>query len=300
MTTFELPARLAEAFADAAGVDPARQRWLDRLPAVVAALAAEWELELGRPFQPGGCVSWVAPARRADGARLALKVGWLHPEARYEADALRWWDGNGAVRLHAESRPADTVALLLERCEPGTQLASLPEPETDVVLCDLLRRLWREPAPAHQFPSLQSMCDAWAAEYEAAKHDQGPAAGPGPAQLDPGVERAGLELFRSLPGSADQHVLLATDLHAQNILSARRAPWLAIDPKPHAGDPAYDLLQHMINCSRLRTDPAGLIRRLAGLAGLSEERLRLWTCARCVQESLARPDLAAVARQLAP
>ncbi len=56
----------------------------------------------------------------------------------------------------------------------------------------------------------------------------------------------------------------------------------------------------MINCSRLRTDPAGLIRRLAGLAGLSEERLRLWTFARCVQGSPVHPDLAAVAGRLAP
>ena len=292
MSGFEVPASLAESVAG--DPDPARHRWLGQLPAMVSALAGQWELELGQPFQPGGSVSWVAPARRAGGERLVLKVAWLHPEARHEASALREWDGNGAVLVHAESRLADTVALLLERCEPGAQLASRPEPEADIVVCDVLRRLWREPPPEHPFPSLQSMCDAWAGQYEAAT------ASPGPPRLDPGIERAGLELFRSLPGSAAQSVLLATDLHAQNVLSARRQPWLAIDPKPHTGDPAYDLLQHMINCSRLRADPAGLVRRLAGLAGVDEERLRLWAFARCVQESPGRPELAGVAVQLAP
>jgi streptomycin 6-kinase len=31
-------------------------------------------------------------------------------------------------------------------------------------------------------------------------------------------------------------VLLATDLHAGNVLRAQRQPWLVIDPKPFVGD----------------------------------------------------------------
>jgi streptomycin 6-kinase len=292
VTGFELPAALAASVA--ADPDPARRRWLDQLPGLVAGLAGQWDVTAGRPFQPGGQVSWVAPARGAGGERLVLKVGWAHPEALHEAAALRFWDGNGAVTVHAEARLADTVALLLERCEPGTQLARLPEPETDDVVCGLLPRLWQPPPPGHQFPALQSMCDAWADRFAEE------AAAPGPARLDTGIERAGLELFRSLPGSADREVLLATDLHAHNILAATRQPWLAIDPKPHVGDPAYDPLQHMINCARLRADPAALVRRIAGLLDLDAERLRLWTFARCVQESPGCPDLAAIAAQLAP
>jgi streptomycin 6-kinase len=44
-------------------------------------------------------------------------------------------------------------------------------------------------------------------------------------------------------------VLLCTDLHAENVLAAEREPWLAIDPKPCIGDPAFDAIQHMLNCS---------------------------------------------------
>ncbi len=55
-------------------------------------------------------------------------------------------------------------------------------------------------------------------------------------------------------------MLLATDLHAGNVLRAEREPWLVIDPKPFVGDPTYDALQHMLNCDdRLRADPVGLV-----------------------------------------
>jgi streptomycin 6-kinase len=61
-------------------------------------------------------------------------------------------------------------------------------------------------------------------------------------------------------------VLLATDLHAGNVLRARREPWRVIDPKPFVGDPAYDATQHLRNCGvRLRSDPDGTIRRFADL-----------------------------------
>ena len=40
-------------------------------------------------------------------------------------------------------------------------------------------------------------------------------------------------------------------------LAAQPEPWLVIDPKPYVGDPAYDLLQHMLNCEdRLAAHPS--------------------------------------------
>src|SRR5207244_12568631 len=136
----------------------------------------------------------------------------------------------------------------------------------------------------------------WAAEFEASYH----AAPPG-KQLDPGLARAGIGLFRSLPATASQAVLLATDLHPGNILAARRAPWLVIDPKPYVGDPAYDPLQYMLNCEdRLAADPAALAARMAGLAGVDAGRVRLWLFARSVQESICSPLMRQVAARLAP
>jgi streptomycin 6-kinase len=290
-----LPRNLAEA-AQAEG----RQDWLTSvLPAVVGQVRERWSLTIGEPLQPGGQTAWVAPARDGAGADLVLKVAWPHPEAAHEADGLRAWAGYGAVHLHAAHDFGPAWALLLERCRPGTQLSARPEPEQDTVIATLLRRLWIQPGPGHPFASLDQMCQRWADESERilAVGRQQPAL----AALDPGLARAGLALFRELPATADRQVLLATDLHAGNVLAAAREPWLVIDPKPHVGDPAYDPLQHMLNCDdRLRSDPRGLARRMAGLLGLDPGRVLWWLFARCVQESAGCPALAEVARQIAP
>src|SRR5690606_10428198 len=41
--------------------------------------------------------------------------------------------------------------------------------------------------------------------------------------------------------------LLHWDLHYDNVLAGEREPWLAIDPKPLAGDPGFDLLPALDN-----------------------------------------------------
>jgi len=271
-----------------------RRSWLTSLPATVALLQQRWSLALGDPFRPGGQTAWVAPVRSNVGDNLVLKVAWRHTEAAHEADGLRWWNGAGAVRLHAAEQFNDTSALLLEQCVPGTSLAGRSEPEQDIVIAGLLQRLWRDPVPVHPFRPLQVMCHQWADEFE----QRAPGGG---AVLDPGLAREGIGLFRTLPATAERAVLLCTDLHAENVLAAEREPWLVIDPKPYVGDPTYDPLQHLLNCDeRLRADPCGLVRRMADLLGLDPERLLLWLFARCVQESPDHPGLAGVARRIAP
>ena len=295
MAAFPVPEYLAET---AAG-EPAVAQWLTGLPQVIASLASRWSVSVGEPFEPGGQCSWTAPATGASGAALVLKAGFLFPggEEGDEAVGLRVWDGNAAVRLHAACDIERGYGLLLERCLPGTPLGRvLAEPEQDVVVAGLLNRLWAQPHPAHTFRPLAHMCDAWAAEFEA-----GYAAAPLADRIDPGLARAGIALFRDLARTAASQVLLCTDLHAGNILAAEREPWLVIDPKPYTGDPAYDVVQHMLNCdARLAADPAGLADRMAGLAGLDRERVRLWLFARAVQESTGSPLLREVARRLAP
>lgn len=171
---------------------------------------------------------------------------------------------------------------------------AVPEPEQDEVVASLLRRLWGAPTDGYDFRPLQLMCDAWAAEFEARLAGS-------TGLLDLGLARVGIELFRSLPATAEREVLLCTDLHAGNVLAAQRDPWLVIDPKPYVGDPTYDALQHILNCEeRLAVDPAGLARRMADLLGLDPDRLVSWLFARCVQESIDQPALREVAARLAP
>jgi streptomycin 6-kinase len=295
MQPFSVPRYLAET----AAREPGLRDWLVGLPAEVARFAELWSLRVGEPFQPGGQCAWVAPATDRSGAECVLKVGFGFPggEERDEAAGLRAWAGNGAVRLHAACTTPSTRALLVERCRPGTQLGqALPEPEQDEIVAALLRRLWAQGPGDYPFRPLADMCDAWAAEFEADYAAASPA-----ERIDPGLARAGTALLRELPVSADDAALLCTDLHGDNILAAERASWLVIDPKPYLGDPAYDVVQHMLNCEeRLTADPAALAGRMASLAGVDAGRVRYWLFARCVQESVGSPVLRQVAARLGP
>jgi len=289
-----LPSKLIAA--QASDASDARQAWMSRLPIVVPELARRWSLTLGDPYQPGGMASWVAPARNRAGDPVVLKVGFPHYEALHEAEGLTAWDGRGAVRLLDSDITPTHWALLLEACEPATALSeALPTPEQDAVIAQLLTRLWVNPVAGHPFRPLQQLCGAWADGFERRY-----AAATG-SQLDPGVARSGAELFRELAAPPTAPVLLCTDLHAGNVLAAQREPWLVIDPKPYVGDRTYDALQHMLNCpDRLLNDPASFTVTMAGLLDLEVERLRQWLFARCVIESVSRPDLRAVAVGLAP
>ncbi len=290
MRTVRIPRQLRDA------VDSSERReWLAAIPEQIDEIAADWELELDEPYAPGGQCAWVAPARNRAGDELVLKLGWRHWEAEREADALRLWDGHGAVRAFASRSFPNATALLLERCTPGTALGSaLAEPEQDVVLAGLLTRLWqRRPPAGHPFVPLQVMCDRWADSFELDfdSNRRG---------MDPGVARAGIAMLRELPGTAGPSVLLCTDLHAGNVLAAEREPWLAIDAKPFVGDPAYDAVQHMLNCDRrLAAAPAGLANRMADLLDVDRQRVRLWLFARCAQESLHDATMREPARRLA-
>jgi streptomycin 6-kinase len=270
--------------------DAAWSAWLEELPATLDGVLQRWGLSPGRPFQPGGNCSWVAPVRTADGRHLVLKLAYRHTESEHEVEGLQAWAGDGTVLVHRSDKDDTSSYLLLERCAEGRLLADRPEEEQDEVIAGLLRRLWVEPPAGHPFRPLSQMCDEWADQYE----------GKPSRQLDPGLARAGLDLFRELPASAAQHRLLLTDLHAENVLAAEREPWLVIDPKPYVGDPTYDPLQHLYNClDRMRSDPQALIARMAGLCGVDDERLALWAFARFVVESSWAP-VADIAIALAP
>jgi streptomycin 6-kinase len=224
-------------------------------------IARRWSLTFGAPFTPS-----VVPVTLRDGSAAVLKLCQAHMEAAHEPHGLRFWDGDPTVRLL--DADDDLGAMLLERCEPGTPLSALPESEQDLVIANLLRRLWRVPPQPHPFRPLSEMLSHWSAEALDSRGDSG-------------LLREGLRLFEELASTAPSQVLLATDLHAGNVLRARREPWLVIDPKPFIGDPAYDATQHLLNCpDRMRTDPGGTIRRFADLLEVDSERVRLWMFAR--------------------
>jgi streptomycin 6-kinase len=266
--------------------------WLDRLPDLVADVSRRWGVEIiGLPYEGGMC-GWVAPVRHS-GAHAVLKVTWPHPEAATEAAALRWWDGAGAVRLLAED--SEAWAMLLEACEPGTPLreAGLPTERGLALGAELLNALWTKGIPddtVTPFASMLKVCDGWA-DGAAARVEKF-----GPALLafgaDPGILSLGIELLRTLPRSAPQQVVVHGDFNPGNVLAARRMPYLAIDPKPMVGDPAYDPwpLVAQLDWPFRRSDAAQVvrdrIRRLAERLDLAPERIAAWGIGRDVEGGL--------------
>lgn len=269
-----------------------RDGWLAELPALVARVAADWRIEVGDPFLPGGATAWVAPARDDAGNELVLKVCWTHPEAVHEADGLRAWGGAGAICLARANELAEATVLLLERCRPGTQLRALPPEEHDLVIAGLLRRLWMEPPPGYRFRPLADMCDYWANRYEERSPSER-------GCLEAPLAKEGIRLLRKLPRSGGKALLLHTDLHAGNVLAAEREPWLAIDPKPYLGDPAYDVTQHIFNGVFVEGADAGaLAARMARLLDLDLDQILRWLFARAVEASPYWPGMADLARTL--
>ena len=250
-----------------------RRAWLEKLPAAVADLIERWSLRVGSPFQDA-TAAWVAPAVRVDGAAAVLKLSMPHMEAAQEIEGLRFWNGDPTVRLLEADEALG--AMLLERCEPGTTLSSEPEPEQDAIIATMAKRIRQAPAlPRKRFRHLSEMVTFWCEETLAQE-------GFWP---DAALVREGLAMMQELAAPAALDIVLATDLHAGNVLRAQREPWLVIDCKPFVGDPAYELAQHLQVCERrLHADPFGLIRRVADLAEVDAERLRLWTFARAAAD----------------
>jgi streptomycin 6-kinase len=255
---------------------PERQVWLDNLPALLDELRDRWCLRTGSPFDHVNVTcSWVAPVVRADGTAAVLKLGMPHMEGADEIQGLRFWNGDPTVQLLEADD--ELGAMLLERCQPGDMLRSEPEAKWDPVIATLLKRLWRRPGQADlpRFRHLSVMLESWSRETLAqAQH-----------WPDAGLVRHGLQLFQELSKPSPEDKLLATDLHAANVLRSEREPWLVIDPKPFIGDAAFDLVQHLHNCeARLCADPVGMVKRMADLAEVDDERLALWTFARAAAD----------------
>lgn len=254
--------------------------WLRRLPGVLDELLAEQDLAVdGRP-RHGQCAVVIPVLRR--GAPAALKVSWPHAEAAHEHLALRAWDGSGAVRLLAAD-PA-RWALLLERLDPERDLGC--EPVLDA--CETVGRLHAlldRPAIARL-----GTASAWCGRIRERLTTS-------PPPVPPRVVDQGLHLATEL--AADPGVdarLVHGDLHDANVLrvpdpGAARAGtvdgWLAIDPKPVAGELALTVAPLLWNrwdeaarAHNLRNHLRFRVDYACDAAGIDPARARAWTILR--------------------
>jgi streptomycin 6-kinase len=259
--------------------------WLAGLPSLIAQVREAFGLRLSAPLHGGSC-SWVAPAELPDGTRVIVKIGWPHREMYGEPIALRLWNGRGAARLLAHD--PQRHALLLERCEPGHQLATSAGSAEDRLRagCTVLRQLWDAPLPpAGDVEELGTVAAEWADLVD----ERMARIGPG---YDAGLVSDGARLLRELPGSAPRTVVLHGDFNPGNVLYCGGERWVAIDPKPMVGDPAYDPwpLLEQIDEPFAGPDPVRVLRArvdlLADELSLDRQRIVLWSIARRVETAL--------------
>ncbi len=212
----------------------------------------------------------VFPATAAGGVSAVLKMQFPHRECRYEAEALRRWDGHGAVEL-LDSDPAQD-ALLLERCEPGGHLSTAEPDRALAVLSELLPRLWVD--AGEPFVPLREEAAGWA---EALPTSWERAGRPFEAEL----LDAALGALAALRDSQGRQVLVHQDLHGDNVLRAAREPWLVIDPKPLAAEREFSVasIVRAYEFGHSRERVIGRLDRLTRDLGLDRERARLWSFA---------------------
>jgi streptomycin 6-kinase len=255
--------------------EPGGAEWFDRLPHLVEELAERWALEVEEPFEPAH-ISLVVPVVLGDGDRAVLKVNFPERESEHEADALECWSGAGAVRLLA--RDDSRRALLVERCDPGTQLWEEPDDLAIGIVTGVLEQLWRAPAPVEPFRRLADEASRWADELPARWESAG-------RPFERGLVDEAVAFIRGAVAEPGDPVVLHQDLHGGNVLRSERG-WLAIDPKPLVGEREFDTASLLRDRRKeLATDPepsARVRRRLDLLSerlDLDRERVCGWALA---------------------
>jgi streptomycin 6-kinase len=280
--------RLAPILGRVAEANLTLAEWRLAVPKRVAAAAEEWTLSIGTAYT-GGWAGHAVRADLADGTPAVLKLVWPHRESEHEAEALSSWEGEGAVRLLA--RNAKGTALLLERCEPGAFLSTLELDSALDVYVELLPRLWK---PAGEpFNSLADEAASWA---ESLPREWEKAGRP----FERGLMDTALALMRELAPDQGPQVLLHQDMHALNVLSAEREPWLAIDPKPLAGEREMGIAP-IVRGAELRHGRREVFHRFDRLTAelsLDRDRARGWCVAQTVAWGAEVPEHADVARWL--
>lgn len=193
---------------------------MDELRATAVRLSLEIE---GEPFATRACLlCWV----RYRGEPAVLKMA-NEPEERDGPAALRWWDGEGAVRVLLHE---GAVAVLARAGVALRQAIPNDDERVTAAICDVVERLHRRGSGRGRerdrgelagFPGLRG----WMRSLFVDK--------------DPRFEAARGYADRLLDANRDP-VLLHGDLHAENILRGGDGGWLAIDPKGIVGPRAFD------------------------------------------------------------
>lgn len=269
MKSLQIPQRMRENIELYFG-DKGRE-WINDLPKLLAEKAREWSLSLEDPYE-NLSINFVTRASQGSVAAV-LKMGVPNKEIKSEINALKYFNGNAAVRLLQYD--IDKGALLLERILPGTPLRDIGnETEAMEIAASVIKRFQRPIDSQHEFITLKEW---FRAMYELrSRFDR--ETGPIPQELFAQAESELEELLRT----TEKSVLLHGDCHHDNIVLSEDRGWLVIDPKGIVGDPAFEVSAYVRNPSDrlsesdLRKLIPARIEQLSKLLALSPERIFAW------------------------
>lgn len=274
-----IPAQLIESHEDES------PEWLAGLPAQLDEYLARWDLTRTGGFL-NGAASLIVPVVRRDGTEAMLKLQPTNDESEAEALALRTWSPDDVVEV-LEDDPA-TTTLLLERLHDRTLNAVPDHVEATQILAELMARLIQVPAP----PEVRKLADIATEMVEDAADLK--LEDPAEQRL---VRRYADQLRELIPESGDR--LLHWDLHYGNVMASDRQPWLVIDPKPLAGDPAFELFQALHNrwddllaTGNLHQAIRDRFDLMLDVTAIDRDRALTWTAARILQNTIWDQDLA--------
>ncbi|WP_308121329.1 aminoglycoside phosphotransferase family protein [Paractinoplanes bogorensis] len=273
----------------AKALDAGAPEWLASLPALVAALADEWHLEVGDAF-PDPTEAYVVAVTRADGTPAVLKL--LVPRrsdaARYEIAVLRLAGGVSCARLLAADEARG--ALLLERLGPAMSTLALPQLERLPILCDLAAAIWRpasgqrsSASPTAGLPTGAEKAE-WLSGYIRRKWDLlgRPCSR---AAVDQALAAAESRRAAHDPARA---VLNHGDVHQWNALRAGDG-FKLVDPDGVWAEPEYDLgvLMREDPVELMAGDPWARAHWLAARTGTDPRAIWEWGVAERVSTGLA-------------
>lgn len=221
-----LPKRFTKNALDLCG--KSGEQWLNDLPRIIGELEKNWSLKVEKPF-PNLSYNFVAPCALNGGAKAVLKIALPlnNPEIFNEAAFLNISDGKGVVKLLKSDE--NRRAILLEQLAPGANLKEVcqtDEAKAVEIAIKTLREILKKPPENSAFRRLED----WFKGFDKAAKTKFPREF---------IFKAS-KFYKELSCSSNKF-LIHGDLHHENILSATREPFLAIDPKGIIGDIGYEI-----------------------------------------------------------
>lgn len=210
--------------------------WFEQLPTAIAELEDRWSLTVKKPFA-GIEYNFVAPAIMKDGSDVVVKISppYERLEIHCEAKYLRTRNGESVIKLLAEDR--ERHAILIERALPGVALFEEFKNDPAAIIqpaIEALRSILRP--PPDDIIDVDTL-DHWFNNFRRYSKTDFP---------KEYAEKA-FEIYERLSVQPGRTFYLHGDFHPGNIVTAKREPYLVIDPKGIVGHVGYDIAVFLNN-----------------------------------------------------